>query len=448
MVSRRQVIGTFLVFVAVGLHSSVQYRDREFDPDSGLPKDVEPSDVDDEPEDPSDDVKNVRDYGAQGDGRTDDTFAIQAAIDAATQGDTVYLPEGTYSVNHTDNSRAVLRIDGNRHADNLTFEGDGRNTVIELADDIDDSYVILLVTNPKNYSLTLQNLVLDARRSSFDDDFSAGHGLSFYDSEGSGPGNVLVRDLEVRNCGQLGINIQFGGVTLRRVTSHHNFRHGIAVSTNRSGIHDPPPRIQYCHIYQNGRMGTSGRGLNFHGGKGVVEDTVIEGNQGSGATKTSTGAIAFTYRRIRIKNCESPEIYQTTNTPERAHVTFDDFIAENNAGYMRLASGTSNHVPENSELVVTRCGSESPKRGQIFITDGATFKADGDVYSNHAIDQVGINAWNVNDSSYIENYYHYENDRGPIEDPDSIPIGNKEKRNKTNIASVPTTDEVGAWSTR
>ncbi|MFF9839124.1 glycosyl hydrolase family 28-related protein [Streptomyces sp. NPDC013740] len=41
---------------------------------------------------------NVRDYGAKGDDSADDQPAIQAAIDAAGQGGTVYLPPGKYRI--------------------------------------------------------------------------------------------------------------------------------------------------------------------------------------------------------------------------------------------------------------------------------------------------------------------------------------------------------------
>lgn len=42
---------------------------------------------------------NIKSYGAKGDGKTDDTSAVQAAVDAATNGGVIYLPLGTYVVN-------------------------------------------------------------------------------------------------------------------------------------------------------------------------------------------------------------------------------------------------------------------------------------------------------------------------------------------------------------
>jgi polygalacturonase len=58
-------------------------------------------------------VVNVKDKGAKGDGRTDDTEAIQAAIDdVAGTGGTVLVPGGTYMVDAVDKKRRLaLRSD-------------------------------------------------------------------------------------------------------------------------------------------------------------------------------------------------------------------------------------------------------------------------------------------------------------------------------------------------
>lgn len=70
------------------------------------------------------DVKNVKHYGATGDGVTDDTAAIQSAVDEveADGGGTVYLPPGKYVVGY-------LTVVGNEN-DVTRIVGSGDDTII------------------------------------------------------------------------------------------------------------------------------------------------------------------------------------------------------------------------------------------------------------------------------------------------------------------------------
>src|SRR5271169_1646910 len=57
-------------------------------------------------------VINVRQNGAKGDGRTDDTAALQAAFDkVAGSGGTVFVPDGTYMVDAVSERRLKIRSD-------------------------------------------------------------------------------------------------------------------------------------------------------------------------------------------------------------------------------------------------------------------------------------------------------------------------------------------------
>jgi len=76
-------------------------------------------------------VKNPK-FGAMGDGITDDTFAIQKAIDSATGGNTVFFPAGSYIISST------LRISAN--GVHLKGQGTGATTIYNTSTNLDSFY--------------------------------------------------------------------------------------------------------------------------------------------------------------------------------------------------------------------------------------------------------------------------------------------------------------------
>ncbi|QGQ99264.1 carbohydrate-binding protein [Paenibacillus psychroresistens] len=57
-------------------------------------------------------TKDVTTFGATGTGTSDDTAAIQSAINAAVSGDTVYFPAGTYYINASLLPKSGIKING------------------------------------------------------------------------------------------------------------------------------------------------------------------------------------------------------------------------------------------------------------------------------------------------------------------------------------------------
>jgi hypothetical protein len=57
-------------------------------------------------------IVDVKSFGAKGDGRTDDTVAIQNALNAATDNNVIYFPSGSYIITSTVKVPSTCRITG------------------------------------------------------------------------------------------------------------------------------------------------------------------------------------------------------------------------------------------------------------------------------------------------------------------------------------------------
>jgi Pectate lyase superfamily protein len=111
----------------------------------------------------ADKVFNVKEFGAKGDGVSDDTAAIQAAIDAAPNGSTISLPSGTYNV-----ANFVVK---NRSG--LSFVGEGRNSIIKQK-----SGATRIATFQGSRDIRISKLAFDANG------VESYGGVVFYDASG------------------------------------------------------------------------------------------------------------------------------------------------------------------------------------------------------------------------------------------------------------------------
>ncbi len=162
-------------------------------------------------------VLNVRDYGARGDGVTDDRAAIQACITAATAaGKWVYIPAGTYLVSGTGSDNWGLDLPSN-----CQIRGDGAASVLYST----ATYPILISGKT---GITLQNFALDSNLTTSGQAgvFTEGNcsyltfdGLTITDMHWGGISTEATstishstfKNLSMSNIGEFGININGGG---------------------------------------------------------------------------------------------------------------------------------------------------------------------------------------------------------------------------------------------
>jgi parallel beta-helix repeat protein len=151
-------------------------------------------------------IFNVRDYGAVGDGITNDTQAIQAAIDAAAvAGGEVFLPRGTYIVSgdaQVSASSCLLLPSG------VTLGGDGIGaTSLKLANGSAMTITGIVQTTGDAQNVGLHDLTLDgnsARTSGRVDGFTSGSGPW----GGSTDTHLTLSGVGFLNCSGNGLNAQ------------------------------------------------------------------------------------------------------------------------------------------------------------------------------------------------------------------------------------------------
>ncbi|MFD2612427.1 NPCBM/NEW2 domain-containing protein [Paenibacillus gansuensis] len=225
---------------------------------------------------------SVTDYGANGTDAIDDKAAIQAAVDAASSGDTVLVPNGTYYLAGTVRGKT-----------GVTIRGESRdNTIIKYLDN-SETYMFYFynVTNASIKNLTLDGnnslLAMSAAVSEFGGnnemsglkvkDFAAVEGFGPHALYVIGSNNVRVTDNHVSNIGAgsiWGAAVRAGwdskNVTVERNVIANTGRGGILINDGSSGA-----IVRFNKITGSG-LKEHGLSIELHTN---TDNSIIEDNQ-------------------------------------------------------------------------------------------------------------------------------------------------------------------------
>lgn len=169
-------------------------------------------------------IFNVQSFGAKGDGITDDTAAIQRAIDAAAAagGGQVYMPTGTYIVSAgAEPSDGCLMLKSN-----VYLYGDGMGvTNVKVADGSDTKItgVIRSAYGEETHDFGVSNLTIDGNRDNTTGKID-GWFNGFIPGEEGYDSNVTLDSVEIKDCSGYGFDPheQTVNMVIKNSVSHGN----------------------------------------------------------------------------------------------------------------------------------------------------------------------------------------------------------------------------------
>jgi len=231
---------------------------------------------------------NVKNYGAVGDGQTDDTQAIQSAINAAGSCD-VFFPRGTYLTHTLTVSKCDLVGEGNGFIGGTILKTIWNEPVIRVFG-TDDG-----VTYGSGYLLAVKKMqILGTENAAH----SNQHGIVV-----EGSVSLKMDEVFILRCGGYGV--------LMGSTMHMDvgwFQNSRIQKCKRDGVYAQGNGLKQINavyftnmvVMQNGGPGLTLGGTSIH-----VENCVIQNNTGPGVlvtTKDMTSTATATARAITIDN--------------------------------------------------------------------------------------------------------------------------------------------------
>lgn len=295
---------------------------------------------------------DVREFGARGDARRDDTGAFQSAIDALPEGGgTVWVPAGNYLINPLRSVRLRSRM-------HLSMAADAR--LVAMGNAAPRAYVLLL-EQVEDVEVSGGRIIGDRERH-LATTGEWGHGVMVRGSE-----RIRLHDLHITRCWGDGISV--GGlsgpgrrvalpsrdVVIRDVVCQGNRRQGLTIGRSRQ------VRVLRCSFLDTGGV-LPGCGIDIEPDPGgdardiLIEDCLAQGNHGAGI-QLYERVHDVTIRRCRILDNRGDGIHLRA---ARGGVIEGNEIRGNGLRGILVRAGShdfhlrDNHIGDNSGALAAR----------------------------------------------------------------------------------------------
>lgn len=354
---------------------------------------------------------NVKDtpFNAKGDGSTDDTVAIQAALNAISPaGGTVYLPGSSTSIPATYIISSQLTVPAG-----VNLEGSGRaGSVIKAAASFTATSGLLV-----NSNCTIRSFGLQGRNVLFSGSF--GLGIQF----ATNAVKILIENMEIFQWDNSGINGGSGCIDciIRGNWVHDNLNEGIFV----------PQNSNYFHLLDNYVFNNGFNGIDVNGSSAIISKNKVYNNGFTPATSPpapqdrsgifiypiSTAVnhqiegnlvygnyqhgivlfIGFTGTNVQFNRIVDNTIYSNGNATyggdginvhgQASVGTLSDQLLQDNICYLNQGYGINIDDPSCTRIIA--------KHNYLYNNTGGTF---------HDLGTGTVNVGNLSQASTIENF--------------------------------------------